>query len=96
MIEKFKCSINNTIWWKLIESEHQPSIINQWYEQAINLRRNNIIEKIDLLKEIQWNRTKEQEVIQEMKKEDVQAWEDDGIVYVDGWIYIPNNKKIQE
>ena len=60
------------------------------------LRRNNIIEKIDLLKEIQWNRTKEQEVIQEMKKEDVQAWEDDGIVYVDGWIYIPNNKKIQE
>jgi len=33
-------------------------------------------------------------MIQELKKEDGQAWKDDGIVYVDGQIYIPNNKKI--
>ena len=58
------------------------------------LRRNSIIEKTDLLKEIQQNRTKEQEVIQKLKKEDKQTWKDNGIVYVDGWIYIPNNKKI--
>jgi len=36
-----------------------------------------------LLKKIQQNRTKEQEVIQELKKEDGQAWKDDRIVYVD-------------
>ena len=58
------------------------------------LRRNSIIEKIELLKVIQQNGTKEQEVIQELRKEDRQAWEDNGIVYVDGQIYIPNNKKI--
>ena len=28
--------------------------------------------------------------------EDGQAWEDNRIVYMDGWIYIFNNKKIQE
>jgi len=58
------------------------------------LKRNSIIEKTDLLKEIQQNGTKEQEVIQKLNKEDRQAWEDDRIVYVDRWIYIPNNKKI--
>ena len=39
---------------------------------------------------------KEQEVVQELKKEDRQAWEENGIVYMDGQIYIPNNKKIWE
>ena len=58
------------------------------------LKRNSVIEKTDLLKEIQQNRTKEQEVIQKLKKEDKQTWKDNRIVYVDGWIYIPNNKKI--
>ena len=60
------------------------------------LKRNSIIEKMDLLKEIQQNRTKKQEVMQELKKEDGQAWEDNVIVYVDERIYIPNNRKIQE
>ena len=58
------------------------------------LRRNRIIEKIEFLKEIQQNRTKEQEVIQGLKKKNEQAWEDNRIVYVDKRIYIPNNKKI--
>ena len=35
-------------------------------------------------------------MIQELKKEDGQAWEDNVIVYVNGQIYIPNNRKIQE
>ena len=35
-------------------------------------------------------------MIKELKKEDKQTWEDNGIIYVDGSIYIPNNKKIQE
>ena len=60
------------------------------------LRRNSIIEKTELMKEIQRNRIKEQEVIQKLKKEDGQTWENDRIVYVDGRIYISNNRKIQE
>ena len=48
------------------------------------------------MKEIQQNGTKEKEVIQELQKEDGQAWENNGIVYIDGWIYISNNKKIQK
>ena len=60
------------------------------------LRRNNVIEKTDFLKEIHQNRMREQEVIQKLKKEDGQTWEDNGIVYVDGQIYISNNKKIWE
>ena len=42
------------------------------------------------------NSTRENEMIKELKKEDKQTWEDNGIIYVDGSIYIPNNKKIQE
>ena len=32
----------------------------------------------------------------ELNKQDGQAWKDNGIVYVDRRIYIPNNKKVQE
>jgi len=31
-----------------------------------------------------------------LEKEDKQAWEKDGIIYVDGRIYIPNSQKIKE
>ena len=65
-------------------------------EEIIMLKQNSILEKMDLIKEIQYNGTKEQEVIQKLKKEDGQAWENDRIVYIDRWIYVPNNKKIQE
>jgi len=58
------------------------------------IRRNRTTEESELLKEIQRNNTKEHEVEQELKKSNRTAWEDDGIVYVDGQIYISNNKKI--
>ena len=58
------------------------------------LRKNNIGEKIDFLKKIQQNRTKEQEVLQELKKENGQTQEDNEIVYINGRIYIFNNKEI--
>jgi len=35
-------------------------------------------------------------VKQELKKEDGLAWEQDGITYLNGRIYIPNNRKIKE
>jgi len=48
------------------------------------LKQSSILEKTDLIKEIQRKKTKEKEVIQELQKEDRQAWEIDGIVYIDG------------
>ena len=48
------------------------------------------------MEEIRKNKTKEQEVCKELEKEDGQSFEEDGIVYVDGKIYILNNQKIRE
>ena len=64
--------------------------------EIMMLKRNSIIEKMDFLKEIQQNGTRKQKVIQELKKENEQAWENNRIVYVEEQIYTPNNKKIQE
>ena len=33
---------------------------------------------------------------QALKKEDGKKWEQDGITYIEGRIYIPNNKKLRE
>jgi len=35
-------------------------------------------------------------VVQELKKENSLAWKENRIIYMDGQIYIPNNKKLQE
>jgi len=48
------------------------------------------------LKEIKRNQTKEQEIEKELEKDNGQAWEDNEIVYVEGKIYVPNNRKIWE
>jgi len=60
------------------------------------LRRKKMIKDSDLLEEIQRNNTKEHKVEQELKKEDGLAWEQNGIIYMDRQIYIPNNRKIKE
>ena len=60
------------------------------------IQRNQVVEETTILKEIRKNRTKKQEVCKELEKEDGQLYEEDGIVYVDGRIYIPNNQKIRE
>jgi len=39
---------------------------------------------------------KKHEVEQELKKRKDLAWEQDGITYMNGWIYILNNRKIKE
>ena len=39
---------------------------------------------------------KKHKVEQELKKGDGLVWEQDGIIYMDGQIYIPNNRKIKE
>ena len=39
---------------------------------------------------------REQEVCKELEKEDGQTWKEDGIIYVDRRIYVPNSQKIKE
>jgi len=60
------------------------------------IQRNQVVEETTILEEIRKNKTKEQEVCKELEKEDSQLYEENGIVYVDGRIYIPNNQKIRE
>ena len=60
------------------------------------LKRNKTIENSDPLEEIQRNNMKEHEVKQELKKGDGLAWEQNGITYMDRWIYIPNNRKLKK
>jgi len=55
-----------------------------------------MVEEDNILKEIRKNTIREKEVIQALKKEDGLTWKEDGVVYVEGRIYVPNNKKIQE
>jgi len=54
------------------------------------------MEENDRLKEIKRNTTREKEIIQALKKEDRLTWKEDGVVYMEGRIYVPNNKKIKE
>jgi len=50
----------------------------------------------DIIKKIRKNNTREKEVIQAIKKEDGLAWEEDDMVYMEGRIYVPNNKDLKE
>ena len=54
------------------------------------------MEESNILKEIKRNTIREKEVVQAMKKEDSLTWKEDGVVYIEGRIYIPNSKKIRE
>jgi len=60
------------------------------------LQRKEMRENSSLLDNIQRNNIKEYEVVQELKKENSLAWEENVIIYMDRQIYIPNNKKLQE
>jgi len=50
-----------------------------------------VVEEITLLEKIQRNYIREQEVLKELEKDKEQIWEDNGIVYIKGRIYVPNN-----
>ena len=49
-----------------------------------------------ILKEIRRNTTRENEVVQALERRDGLTWEEDRVVYMEGRIYVPNNKKIKE
>jgi len=61
-----------------------------------NARRKITADKLDIIKEIKRNNTREQEVVQALKKKDRLTWEEDRIVYIEERTYIPNNKKTRE
>ena len=49
-----------------------------------------------ILKKIQKNNTREKEVVQALEKKNGLTWEEDGVAYMEGRIYVPNNKKLRE
>jgi len=58
--------------------------------------RKKTAEECNVIKEIQKNSTREKEVVHALEKQDGLTWEEDGVVYMKGRIYIPNNKRIRE
>ena len=60
------------------------------------IKRKTTVEEGDILKEIKRNTTREKEVVQALKKENGLTWEEDGVVYIEGRVYVPNNRKIKE
>ena len=61
-----------------------------------DIQRNQVVKETMLLKKIWKNNTKKQEVLKKLEKDEGQAWEDNGIVYVEERIYILNSQRIQE
>jgi len=60
------------------------------------IKRKTTVEEDDILREIKRNTTREKEVVQALKKENGLTWEEDRVVYMEGRIYILNNRKIKE
>ena len=58
------------------------------------IKRKTTVEESDILKEIRRNTTREREVIQALGKKDGLTWEEDRVVYIEGRVYVLNNKKI--
>jgi len=60
------------------------------------LKRTTTMGKLEILEEIKRNNTREQEMVQALEKDDGLSWEQYGIMYMEGIIYILNNKKLKE
>jgi len=64
--------------------------------EVIMLKKITTTDKQEILKEIKINGTKEREVIQALEKDNGLSWKEDGIVYMEGRIYVLNSKKLKE
>jgi len=64
--------------------------------KTIMLERKVMTEKSNIVKKIWRNNIREKEIIQALEKKDGLAWKEDGIAYMEGRIYMPNNKKLRE
>ena len=57
---------------------------------------NKAREESGILKEIRRIETREKEVTQALERNNSITWEEDRLVYMEGRIYVPNNKKVKE
>ena len=53
-------------------------------------------EEGDILKRIRKNNTREKEVTQALERNDGLTWEENGVAYMEGRVYVPNNKELKE
>jgi len=60
------------------------------------LGRKVMTEESDIIKRIQRNNTREKEIVQALEKNNGLTWEEDGVVYMEGRIYVSNNKELRE
>jgi len=60
------------------------------------LGRKTTTEESDIIKKIWKNNTREKEILQALEKKDGLAWEGNEVVYMEGRIYMPNNKNLRE
>ena len=64
--------------------------------EVIIIKENKTREENEILKEIRRNATRDNEVVQALERNNGLTWEEDRVVYMEGRVYIPNNKKLKE
>jgi len=64
--------------------------------KVMMLERKAITEEGDIIKKIRKNNTREKKVIQALEKNDGLTWEEDRVAYMEGRVYVPNNKELRE
>jgi len=60
------------------------------------LGRKIVTEEGDIIKKIRKNNTREKEVVQALEKNNGLAWEENRVAYIEGRVYVPNNKELRE
>jgi hypothetical protein len=65
-------------------------------ETLINNQRIKITADATLLEDIKGCKRGESRVVQEMEKQPKKLWENDGVIYRNGKIYIPNSQEIRD
>ena len=59
--------------------------------EVMLIQKNQVVKETILLEEIWRNNTKEHEVVKKLEKNNRQACKENGIIYMEGRIYISNN-----
>jgi len=60
------------------------------------LERKVMIEESNIVKKIWRNNTREKEIIQALENKDELAWEEDGMAYMEGRIYVLNTRNSEK
>jgi len=60
------------------------------------LERKVMIEESNIVKKIWRNNTREKEIIQALENKDELAWEEDGMAYMEGRIYVLNTRNLEK